>query len=234
MKTLSDLSDLADAIHDHLSSQKPEAEPPATTVETSAEAATPHQAAASKGAPIYRDATLNKRNIPEYAGEDIPDEKLPDATASVVDNAIPQSDKLNNLRTKAKVEFALKRGDVAGAEAALDQGAKGNPNWQPQRPGIVPSVKNIRENNAMVDSAEAQPWRMSADSLDDRATQQEMNWDLEKHGYRAESEARREFIARNSTGITKGDLNQPDMLQQLKDSLAEAQARKSGGTAPQQ
>ena len=43
-------------------------------------------------------------------------------------------------------------------------------------------------------------------SLEDRGIQQEMNWGLERHGYSAESEARREFIVRNSTGVTKGQL----------------------------
>src|ERR1017187_6910508 len=33
-----------------------------------------------------------------------------------------------------------------------------------------------------------------------------MNWDLERHGWAADSEARREFIARNSTGVTKAEL----------------------------
>ena len=40
----------------------------------------------------------------------------------------------------------------------------------------------------------------------DAALSQEMNWDLERHGWAAESEARREFIARNSTGVTKAEL----------------------------
>ena len=158
---------------------------------------------------VYRDATLNKRNIPEYAGEEIPDAKLPEATSSVVDQALPKADRLTNLRTKAQVDFALKRGDIAGAESALDSAAKDTPNWPPARPNVVPATQNIRETDAMTAQAEAGPRRYgSADAQDDRALSQEMTWDLQKHGYRAESEARREFIARNSTGVTKGELVQ--------------------------
>lgn len=74
------------------------------------------------------------------------------------------------------------------------------------RPRVVPSVQNIRENIAQANAAEAQPSRLTADALDDHALSQEMNWDLERHGWAADSEARREFIARNSTGVTKAEL----------------------------
>lgn len=74
------------------------------------------------------------------------------------------------------------------------------------RPRIVPAVQNIRERIAQVNDAEAQPNRPTADSLEDKGLQQEMNWDLERHGWAADSEARREFIARNSTGVTKAEL----------------------------
>lgn len=80
--------------------------------------------------------------------------------------------------------------------------------FPPEASKVVPSVQNIRETDAQVQAAEAQPRRYgSADAAEDRALGQEMNWNLERHGYQAESEARREFIARNSTGMTKGELN---------------------------
>lgn len=80
--------------------------------------------------------------------------------------------------------------------------------FPPEASKVVPSVQNIRETDAQVQAAEAQPRRYgSADAAEDRALGQEMNWNLERHGFQAESEARREFIARNSTGMTKGELN---------------------------
>jgi hypothetical protein len=81
--------------------------------------------------------------------------------------------------------------------------------YQPfARPSVVPSTQNIRENMGMVADAEAQPNRITPDSREDNAIAQEMNWDLEKHGWRAMSEARRAAIAGSSTGVTKGDLAQ--------------------------
>ena len=74
------------------------------------------------------------------------------------------------------------------------------------RPRITPSVQNIRERIAQTSDAEAQPNRPTPDSLEDKALQQEMNQDLERHGWAADAEARREFIARNSTGVTKSEL----------------------------
>lgn len=230
-----------------------EPETAAPQAEAAPAEAAPTEAAPSKLAPTYRDATLNKRNIPEYAGED---------ADSVVDQAVPPGGENHgtNLLTKAKVDFALKRGDVAGAESAMDQAAsQANPKYQPPanrppvaelptfhdpnlpshpfanpEPRVVPAVQNIRENNAMVAGAEAQPGPARADLAEDQAIQQEMNWNLQQHGYRAESEARREFIARNSTGITKGQLTQqaPDLVQQLKDSLAAVQAKKAQISTP--
>jgi hypothetical protein len=186
-----------------------EAPPTAETSALEAPAEAAPAPAAKPATEVYRDATLNKRNIPEYAGEEIPDAKLPEATSSVIDQALPKADRLTNLRTKAQVDFALKRGDIASAESALDSAAKDTPNWPPARPNVVPATQNIRETDAMIAQAEAGPRRYgSADAADDRALSQEMTWDLQKHGYRAESEARREFIARNSTGVTKGELVQ--------------------------
>lgn len=144
---------------------------------------------------------------------------LRDVTQNVVDQAIPPNGgNLGlNKRVQEQVNSHLAQGDVAAAESVLDEAAKSvNPKWDPNRPKIVPSVQNIRENLKQVRDAESGPTRVTPDSMDDHALQQEMNWDLEKHGYRAESEARREFIARNSTGITKGDLT--------------AAAQKSAGT----
>lgn len=133
---------------------------------------------------------------------------LRDITQVTVDKVIPpEGDTLGlNKRVQAQVNLHLAQGDVQAAESVLDNAAKGvNLKWNPDRP-IVPSVQNIRENLTQVRDAESGPTRPTPDSMDDRALQQEMNWDLEKHGYRAESEARREFIARNSTGVTKADL----------------------------
>ena len=196
---------------------EPETAAPQTEAAAPAEAA-PTEAPPSKLAPTYRDATLNKRNIPEYAGEDIPDTQLPQASSAVVDRAIPPGGENHaaNLLTKAKVDFALKRGNVAGAEQAMDEGAvQANPKYQPPanrppiaelpsfhdpnlpshpfanpEPRIVPATQNIRENNAFVANAEAQPGPARADLNEDQAIQQEMNWNLQQHGYRAESEAR--------------------------------------------
>jgi hypothetical protein len=164
-----------------------------------------------------------------YAGEPMPQPQKPlDATGenapyageknadvrryiqTVIDAKIPPSgDTVGlNKRVAAQVDVSLSQGDVASAEKVLDTAAKAaNPAYTPpDRPRIVPSVQNIRENLAQAQSAQAQPNRPTADSLDDRGLQQEMNWDLQRHGFAAESEARREFIARNSTGVTKSEL----------------------------
>lgn len=141
-------------------------------------------------------------------------EALRQPVNDVVDAAIPPTGPTQaaNLLTKSRVNFHLQRGDVDAAQAVLES-ATPKPwvvnKFPPEAPKIVPSVQNIRENDAMVRAAEAQPnlkIDAATDAIEDRATQQEMNWNLEQHGYRAESEARREFIARNSTGMTKGEL----------------------------
>jgi hypothetical protein len=125
----------------------------------------------------------------------------PKQVAAIVDQAVPE--KAANLQTKAQVEFYLKKGDVPAAEKALDGAAsKTNPDWGPERAPYRGSTNDIRSEQPEVRQ------RSRADLLDDRATQQEMNWNLERHGWQAESEARREFIARNSTGMTKGKLIQ--------------------------
>jgi hypothetical protein len=178
----------------------------------------------------------------------------------VVDEAIPG----NNLAVKDQVDFYLKKGDVAGAEAALDKGTKawqnlgvdrkatdlaraerdagqlpkgmtyvqraqqikeqlmqgGKPAWTPLDRQPVPSVNEIR---ARVQAEATAPKPGSAaDTADDRAIQQEMNWNLERHGWSAESEARREFIARNSTGMTKGELTKQFQAQNVKPNAAVA------------
>jgi hypothetical protein len=86
---------------------------------------------------------------------------------------------------------------------------------------VVPSVENIRENLAQTKAAEAsaQPGGRP-DLMEDKALQQEMNQDLQRHGWRVESEARREFIARNSTGQTKGGLIEAAKSQPAEENLA--------------
>jgi hypothetical protein len=152
-------------------------------------------------------------------------EALRQPVQDIIDQAIPPvgATRADNLFTKAQVDFHLDRGDVAQAEAVLDSAAsRVNPSWEPQRPQIVPAVKNIQDNAAMVNQAESLAnARNPADAMDDRATQQEMNWNLENHGYRAASEAKREFIARNSTGATKGDLVQQAKGSQPEGDLSE-------------
>jgi hypothetical protein len=125
---------------------------------------------------------------------------LKHGTEDVIDAALPKDTARGaNLHTKAQVEFYLNRGDVAGAENALDSAAKqANPSWTPPQRQIVPSTNDIRARA----QGEAQA-TAKADQLDTRALQQEMAQDLEKHGWAAESEARREFIARNSNEFNK-------------------------------
>jgi hypothetical protein len=132
---------------------------------------------------------------------------LKQQSGDVVDTAIPPGDQTHgaNLATKSRVEFYLQRGDVANAEKSLDAGAKqANPAWQPLDRQPVPSTNEIRAR--IQAEAKIPPAGGAADNLDTHALQQEMNWNLERHGWSAESEARREFIARNSTGMTKGEL----------------------------
>lgn len=180
--------------------------------------------------PVYRDATVNRRNVPEFAGEEIPDKSEPpatpqgqfthqvdaksldalkSATSSIVDQVVPSSTNRGvNLWTKAQIELKLRSGDVAGAEKVLDQaGARSTPSYMaPERPEIVPATQNIRENDSLVAGAERSGRRSFQEAQDDAGVAQEMRADLDKHGYKAESEARREFIARNSHGTTKGEM----------------------------
>lgn len=185
-----------------------------------AEAAKPaaEAAAVPKGAPVYRDATLNKRNIPEFAGEEEPVAQTPkpkqvrgaaarDAKAmqqasalkqqtdSIVDNAIPDNHAAN-LRTKAQIDFHLKQGNVDAAQQLLDK-AK-TPDFQPpQARGNTHDIRHMQP--------EAQARRF-ADLQDDASIQQQMRANLDAHGRLAESDARKEFIARNSTGTMKEEL----------------------------
>lgn len=169
---------------------------PAAALEASA------AATAKPGAPIWRDAT--RQNVP-YAGEDY------GATKAIIDKAVPPSGETASLnqRVQAHIDEHLSQGDIQSAEKILDATAKAaDPTWYPPtRPRVVPSVQNIRERIAQVNAAEAQPNRVNpSDMMDDKALQQEMNWDLERHQWAVEAEARREFIARNSTGVTKAEL----------------------------
>lgn len=75
------------------------------------------------------------------------------------------------------------------------------PAFPPEPPRFRGSSNDIRE--VIHSTPEA---GTPEDQLDDHALQQEMNEDLEKHGWKADSDARKEFIARNSTGETKGSL----------------------------
>lgn len=123
---------------------------------------------------------------------------LKQQSGDVVDAAVPAK----NAAVKSEVEFYLKKGDVAKAEAALDKGAKAaNPSWTPLERQPVPSVNEIRDR--IQAEAKAPKPGTAADRLDDQALSQEMNWNLERAGWSAESEARREFIARNSNYFNK-------------------------------
>jgi hypothetical protein len=74
--------------------------------------------------------------------------------------------------------------------------------WPPDAPTDRGSTNDIREQ------LPANVAKRRADLLDDQAFQQEMKWDEEHQGLKVESDARKEFIARNSTGMTKGKLIQ--------------------------
>ncbi|MCU1338849.1 MAG: hypothetical protein JWO19_4430 [Bryobacterales bacterium] len=143
-------------------------------------------------------------------------------TGDVIDSAIPGK----NAAVKARVDFYLKKGDVAGAESELDKGAtRVDPDYQPfyRDPKPVPSTSEIR---ARVQADAAAPKAGTrADLMDDKAVDQQWQWHLERHGWAAESEARREFIARNSTGMTKGELAKR---------FAESRSGSGGETAPAQ
>jgi hypothetical protein len=148
-------------------------------------------------------ATPKAKPSPRFTAEDklAATQLLKAATSHVVDEMVPGS----NAATKSRVEFYLQRGDIANAEKSLDAGAKqANPAWQPLDRQPVPSTNDIRAR--IQAEAKIPPAGGAADNLDTHALQQEMNWNRERHGWSAESEARREFIARNSTGVTKGEL----------------------------
>lgn len=181
-------------------------------------------------AQVYRDAT--RQNVP-YAGEldemsdrlanqlaakkgnpaptaedhlqakSVLDDALKSSTDDVVDSAVPKTqDHGTNLQTKAQVDFHLQRGDVAGAESALDSAVQTvSPGSDPSqlftaRTGKVPSTMEIRERVATEPGS-------PADIQETRGIQEQMRDNLQRHQWSAESEARREFIARNSTGYTK-------------------------------
>lgn len=145
------------------------------------------------------------------AAQSLLQDALKQQSGDVIDAAIPkQGNYAANLRTHAQVDFSLKRGDVAGAERVLDAAAKQvNPSWTPpEQRAAVPTTDDIRQ---AVRSGKYQPNAQAsiapptnrAELLDDQAINQELHADLQMHKWSAESEARKEFIARNSTGFTK-------------------------------
>lgn len=303
---------------------------------------------APKGNPVYRDATLNKRNIPEYAGEAESEVSKPSPLQQaaalkqpvhdIIDQAIPPtgSTKATNLLTKGRIEFQLQRGNVEAAQAILDTAkkpisgevaptaadlwkktqeslAKLDPSGKQSQPITTRVIKDgnlyqykggqFLKNGQIQEDAEGivevtdalepqkfiegsakfadeapkalkpasqytqfppeapisrgttndiraqQPEAIAArraNLMDDKATGQEMNWNLERHGWQVESEARKEFIARNSTGMTKGELirqarvaqppagttvpGEADMQELLQKSLENALKKKPGAT----
>lgn len=145
---------------------------------TSATEAT--SATGAKTAPIYRDATLNRRNIPEYAGEE----------------ALPWNSVKNTVEPPAK----------AVSNQPIGQPSASEPFSQRQ---VTPSTQNIRENEALARQAEqTRPTKTygSRDSIEDRGINQEFAQDLEKQGIQADEEAKREFAARNTSYTSKADM----------------------------
>lgn len=133
------------------------------------------------------------------AAQSLLQDALKQSTADVVDNAVSPQNKAANGATKARIDSYLQSGDVAGAETVLDNAARlTKSNWTPPQRQAAPSVNEIRER--VQDQAKV---NSQADKLDDHAIQQQMAYDLQRHGWSAEQEARREFIARNSTGYVK-------------------------------
>lgn len=132
------------------------------------------------------------------------DDALKSSTDDVVDSAIKPGGQNHgtNLQTKAQVDFHLQRGDVASAENALDSAVQAvSPGADPSqlftaRTGKVPSTMEIRQRVATEPGS-------PADIQETRGIQEQMRDNLQRHQWSAESEARREFIARNSTGYTK-------------------------------
>lgn len=177
------------------------------------QAATPEPAATTP----QPNATTTPKRAPSGAALKAKNAKALDQSSAlktipqqIVDTAVPPTGDTSQLNTfvKAQVDKHLSGGDIASAEDILDTAAKtAGSKWQPaDRPRIVPSVQNIRDRIAQTSAAEAQPNRITPDTMDDAGISQEMNQDLERHGWAAEAEARREFIARNSTGVTKAEL----------------------------
>lgn len=180
--------------------------------------------------PVVRERDATRQNV-EFAGEDIPEKPKPtpagqfsfqadakslaslkQATTQLVDSAVPSSTNHGvNLMTKAQIDMKLRAGDVSGAEQILDSAAKKvTPGYMaPERPEIVPATQNIRENEALSTNAQ-QKGRTGGyrEAQDDAGVSQEMRGNLDRHGVMAEQEARREFIARNSLGTTKGEMAQ--------------------------
>jgi hypothetical protein len=191
-------------------------------------------------APFKGTATLADK----AAAKSLIEDALKTHTGDVIDQVVPGK----NTAVKSRVEFYLKKGDVAGAEAALDKGAKAwknldidrqaqaqaaqelgstsdpqflgrsqqlkeqmmsaagtnKPAWTALDRQPVPSTNEIRAR-VQREAAAPKPGTR-ADLMEDKGIDQQWQWHLDRHGWAAESEARREFIARNSTGMTKGEL----------------------------
>lgn len=135
------------------------------------------------------------------AAKSLLQDALAQSTKDVVDQALPNVDATTKLRTRSQVDLALQQGDIAKAEAALKQA---NPAWTPKDRLPVPSTDEIR---ARIQTQNQTP-KGFADLSEDNQILDSMRYDLNRHGWSAESEARREFIARNSTGMTKSELAQ--------------------------
>jgi hypothetical protein len=150
-------------------------------------------------APFKGTATLADK----AAAKSLIEDALKTHTGDVIDQVIPGK----NAQIKGAVEYYLKRGDVGGAERALDKGAKAaNPSWTPLDRQRVPSTNEIRAR-VQREAAAPKPGTR-ADFEEDKQIDEGLRVQFERHGWAAESEARREFIARNSTGMTKGEPRQ--------------------------
>ena len=134
----------------------------------------------SKLAPVSRDAT--RQNIP-YAGEQ---------------EIAPKGE------TEAKPTISKPSSQT---KAAPSQAAPEKPVAVIAKPSSGPTTNSLRPRQyaGTTDDIRQKPGVL-ADRLEDHGIQQEMAQDLEKEGQSAESEARRTFIAGNSTGETKGNL----------------------------
>jgi hypothetical protein len=218
---------------------------PVASVSRAAEIEAPTARPESKLAPVERDATLNKRNIPEYAGEEEPANAMATRAKEAPETGGTKEGAARDTELFQQAKKELGKDASISQIAQRAQELKTASPYTGSESRVVPATQNIRENLAMVKEAEAAPSRMNnsmAERLQDKALSQEMNWDLEKHGYKADSEARREFIARNSTGTTKGELikqanearaNAPikiteDLTPALEKSVEYANAKKGG------